>query len=67
MKIWVSLFKTSQPISHEEVTNTFQKGNFYCVYVEARNLVYKYPIGNIFRVVEDYEGEIYKSPPGGKG
>ncbi len=66
MKIWVILFETSQPILHEDVTNTFQKGEFYCVYVEATNLVYKYPLGNIFRVVEEYEGEIYKTPPGGK-
>ena len=65
MKIWVSLFETSQPILHKDVTNTYQKGNFYCVYVEAKNLVYKYPLKNIFRVVEEYEGEVYKTPPGG--
>lgn len=53
MNITVHLKTQSQPIKHEKVINTYQKGDFYCVYVEGE-VVYKYPIADIFRVIEDY-------------
>jgi hypothetical protein len=52
MKVLVWLKETSQPIEFELVKNTYQKGDFYCVY--AGQMVTKFPIGNIFRVVETY-------------
>jgi len=52
-KISIQLKESSQPIEHN-FTNTYQKGSFYCVYVEEEDKTYKYPIADIFRVVEDY-------------
>ena len=54
MTIRVHLKETSQEITHNDVTNTYQKGSFFCVFTKKDNQVYKYPIANIFRVIEDY-------------
>ena len=62
MKVEIQLKETSQPLVHIAF-NTYEKGSLYCVFVRGENAekVYKYPIENIFRVVEDYsykkEGE----------
>ena len=53
MKVEVQLLSTSQAIVHDNVINSYQKGDLFCVY--ESNKVYKYPIGNIFRIVEDYD------------
>ena len=50
--ILIQLKGTSQPIAHESI-NTYEKGSFYCVYT-TEEVVYKYPINTIFRVVEQY-------------
>lgn len=52
MKALVYLTETSQPIIHYFI-NTYTKGPFYCVYT-IDEVVFKYPIRNIWRVVEDY-------------
>ena len=52
MKVRIHLIETSQEILHT-ADNTYQKGAFLCVKVGAQ--VYKYPIANIWRVVEDYD------------
>jgi len=49
----VQLTESSQPIVHKNVLNTYQKGSLWCVYAEDE-LVYKYPIVNIWRIVESY-------------
>jgi len=49
----VQLNQTSQPIIHDNVVNTYQKGAFYCVYTQDE-VVFKYPICSIWRVVEKY-------------
>jgi len=49
----VQLTESSQPIVHENVINTYQKGTLWCVYTEDET-VYKYPIANIWRIVEGY-------------
>jgi hypothetical protein len=56
MKIEIQLKETSQKIEHEDARNTYQKGSFYCVYDDhiVGGKVYKYPIGNIWRIIEDY-------------
>lgn len=51
MKVRVQLKETSQPIVHE-ATSTYTKGPFYCVQVGETAV--KYPMANIWRVVEDY-------------
>jgi hypothetical protein len=49
----IQLKESSEPIVHEHVKNTYQKGRFYCVYCDVEQ-VYKYPIANIWRVLEVY-------------
>lgn len=58
MKVLVQLKGTSQPIEHK-AKNTYQKGDFYCIH-EGNDAI-KYPIANIWRVIEDYG--FLKSPP----
>lgn len=53
LTVTVHLKEQSQPIVHEEVINTYEKGFFYCVYCKGEK-VYKYPLVNIWRVKEDY-------------
>lgn len=53
IKVIVHLKKQSQPIVHEGVINTYEKGFFYCVYVSSE-VVYKYPLASIWRITESY-------------
>jgi hypothetical protein len=50
VEVWLD--KTSEPITHK-AKNTYQKGDLFCVYT-TDGKVYKYPISNIFRIVEGY-------------
>ena len=50
-KVRIHLKETSQTIEHDYV-NTYQKGDLFCVYDGKQ--VYKYPIQNIWRVIEEY-------------
>ena len=52
MKVSIQLKDSSQPIEHNAI-NTYLKGTLFCVYVK-KDKVYKYPIRNIWRIVEDY-------------
>lgn len=58
MMVQIQLDETSQPLLYK-VLNTYTKGNLYCVLFEERGykIVHKYPLCNIFRVVEDYNKE----------
>ena len=53
MKVSIQLKESSQPITHSFV-NTYQKGDFYCVYDSKAETTYKYPLANIWRIAEDY-------------
>ena len=53
LTVAVHLKKQSQPIIHDGVINTYEKGSFFCVYCEGEK-VYKYPLADIWRVKEDY-------------
>ncbi len=61
MKVQIELKETSQPIILEDVLNTYQKGDLFCVYLLAgpeafqEERVYKFPISNIWRIKEDYK------------
>jgi hypothetical protein len=48
----VQLKPTSQPINHMAVT-TYEKGGFYCL-LRSDDTVVKYPLADIWRVIEDY-------------
>lgn len=51
MRVQVQLTETAQPLEHE-ATNAYTKGDLYCVYADGK--VYKYPLNNVWRIVEDY-------------
>lgn len=53
-KISIHLKSQSHPIEYIDVLNCYTKENMYCV---CRNdqTVHKYPLVNIFRVIEDYK------------
>lgn len=54
--IKIQLKESSKELVHTRVVNTYQKGNFYCVMYQwpgGGYLVAKYPIENIWRVVEE--------------
>ena len=53
LNVTVHLKDQSQPIEHKNVINTYQKGDMYTLYCEDEKS-YKYPIANIWRVIEDY-------------
>lgn len=53
MKVEIRLKQTSQAIKFENVKNAYQKGDFYCVYLDT-GVVKKYPIADIFDIEESY-------------
>lgn len=61
LKVRIYLKETSQPIVFNAAHNTYQKGDFFCVFVKSNpgvikneGVVYKYPMQNIFNVKETY-------------
>lgn len=57
MKVIYRLEKTSQSIVIDNVLNTYQKGDFYCIYFIDKNserVVKKIPIDHLFDVDEPY-------------
>lgn len=55
MRIEVWLKETSQPILYEDATHAYTKGPFYCIYRASDGRVTKYPLDNIWRVIESYQ------------
>lgn len=49
----IHLKTQSQPIVHDDVINSYEKGAFFCI-LTASEKVFKYPISDIWRVIEDY-------------
>lgn len=56
MKVYIHRDETSQPISYVDVINAYTKGPLYCVLIERNKeqVVHKYPLCSIFRIVESY-------------
>ena len=52
MKVSIRFLLTSQPVVHEDVENTYQKGDLFCIRTGLN--VFKYPIQHIFDITEDY-------------
>lgn len=53
----IRLHKLSQPIEFDNVLSTYQKGDMFCVNVienQLKHRIYKFPIHDIFIVIEDY-------------
>ena len=55
MRVDVHLLHQSQPVHFDEVRNTYQKGDFFCV-MSQTGRVAKFPLLHVFRVLE-YEDE----------
>lgn len=53
MDIKVHLLSQSQSIEYLNVKNTYTKSGLFCVYL-SDGKVHKYPMVNIFRIVEEY-------------
>lgn len=53
MRVSIHLLSQSQPIEREAL-NTYTKDGMFCVLLPNDMGVEKYPLVNIFRVVEDY-------------
>jgi len=53
MNVKVHLSSQSKSIDHKDVINAYTKDGMFCVYIQE-NIVYKYPMVNIFRVEETY-------------
>lgn len=57
MNVIYRLKQTSQPMVIENVLNTYQKGDFYCILTASKDgqkRVRKVPIVDLFDIVEDY-------------
>jgi hypothetical protein len=56
MKISIHRNESSQPITLENVVNTYTKGGLFCILVEEdkKRVVYKYPLCSLFRITEEY-------------
>ena len=57
MTIKVHNVDQSQPMVFTDVDNTYVKAGFFCIVRRDLNEVQKFPIANIFRVVEPYDPE----------
>ncbi len=57
VKVWVH--SSSSPICLENIHATYQKGDMFCIQF-ATGRIEKYPMINIFRVIEDWELEEIK-------
>jgi hypothetical protein len=53
MTVIVQLREQAQPIDYDNVKNTYQKGDLYCIYKED-GTVDKFPIVHIWRIRESY-------------
>lgn len=56
MKIELWLKNTSQPRTYCNTINTFQEGYLICI--QTKEKIYKYPIYDIFRLVEIQQEEL---------
>ena len=55
VKIWLK--ELSDPIIYTDVDSTYQKGDFFCLH-RANKVCSKYPMANIWRVVEDHSDNL---------
>jgi len=53
MKVTIHLLTQSLPIVRTNVKNAYEKGSFYCIMLQDREDVEKFPIMHIFRVKEE--------------
>lgn len=54
MRIHLRLKETSQELTFDNVTNAYTKGALYCMYMESKNQVIKFPLSNVWSITEQY-------------
>jgi len=59
VKVWLDL--SGEPIIHEK-SQTYQKGDLFCVFEVDKMRVFKYPIAHLWRVEEDYPETVLAHP-----
>lgn len=59
MQVKVHLYSQSEPVVRDNVRNTYQKGDLYCIMMNDGKTVYKFPLQHIFRITEIYDTEGY--------
>ncbi|GIN22615.1 hypothetical protein J1TS3_37490 [Siminovitchia fordii] len=52
MKIELWLKDCANPRVYEDVINLFQEGEGSLICIDTKDKILKYPIGNVFRIVE---------------
>ncbi len=57
MKVLVHLYSQSNPVEIDDVKNSYQKGDLYCIMTND-NIVYKFPLMHIFRITERSEKDL---------
>lgn len=55
VKIWLK--ETANAIVYKDIDNAYQKGDFYCLH-RPDKIAIKYPIANIWRIVEDHSDNL---------
>jgi len=57
MNTQVHLLSQSYALKHLNIIKAYIKDGVYCILIQiaGEKKVYKYPLCNIFRIVEDYE------------
>ena len=58
MNVEVQLRQASQPVTYRNVINAYTKSEMFCVLFEKDGieLIHKYPLCSVFRVIEEREG-----------
>ncbi len=54
MTVQVHNIDQSQPMVYKGVDNTYIKEGFFCLVIRGVNLVLKFPVARIFRIIEPY-------------
>ena len=54
LHVVVQLTNAAQPLEYDDVRNVYEKGSFLCISRIDGNVVEKFPISSIFRVIHDY-------------
>lgn len=52
MNIHVHLLSQAKPVMHDDVKNAYTKDGLYCIKTLTTSKIYKYPLVNIFRIIE---------------
>lgn len=55
--VTIYLKNSIAPIVYHDEQNAYERGSFYCIDCKATESIDKYPVADIFRVVESFKEE----------